>query len=64
MAVDSNALDDDARAARERTLLAEVLETERIEEALIEAAEPDGRRIIRRPDANPIAVLGLAELGG
>jgi hypothetical protein len=43
------------RAARERELLARLLDLERAEEALIEASP----EVPRRPDADPRAVLGV-----
>jgi hypothetical protein len=52
-------LDDQQRAEREAALLAAILNAERTEERLIEAAAAEGRTILRRPEADPRAVLGL-----
>jgi hypothetical protein len=60
LADDDNALDDEARAENIASLQAARLEAERIEEALIEMAAAEGRTIIRRPQADCRAVLGLA----
>jgi hypothetical protein len=60
MADDDHALDDQQRSATEALLLSERLATERIEEALIEAAEAEGRNVVRRPNADPRAILGLS----
>jgi len=59
IADDASALDDDERLKRERAVLASILETERIEERLIEASEAE---VARRADADFRAVLGLAAL--
>jgi hypothetical protein len=56
---DENALDDSQRAAKSVDLLAEILECERVEEAIIEAAAASGQVIARRDDADPRAVLGV-----
>jgi hypothetical protein len=60
LADDKHALDPQQRTERERDLVAQVLETERLEEAMIEAAAADGLEIGRRPDADPRAVLQLS----
>ena len=54
---DAAAVASDERATRTTDLLAAILEVEREEEALIEEAGGD---ILRRPDADPRAVLGLS----
>jgi hypothetical protein len=61
LADDSQALDDAERGFREADLTARMLQTERVEEAFIEQAEAAGQTIARRPDADPRAVLGLAD---
>jgi len=48
-----------ARKARIDELNAQMLELEREEEALIEAAQADGQVILRRPDVNIAALLGV-----
>ncbi|WP_298257111.1 hypothetical protein [Bradyrhizobium sp.] len=53
---DATALSDEQRIERFRVCLGDLLEAEREEEALVQAA---GFRVIRRPDADPRAVLGL-----
>jgi hypothetical protein len=59
---DSPALCDEERAEREAALLLAILEAERVEESFIEQAEAvAGQTIARRPDADPRAVLGLAD---
>ena len=55
------ALDDDARDQRFSEISAKRLEIERAEEALICAAEQDGRTIQRRRDADPRAILEIVE---
>jgi hypothetical protein len=47
------------RPAREAKLLADILELERIEEALIEQALDRGLPVRRRSDADPRAILGI-----
>jgi hypothetical protein len=54
-----HAMTADQRDQRLDQLRAEKLRVERIEEALISAAEAEGRTIDRRPDASPLAVLGI-----
>jgi hypothetical protein len=60
LADDENALSDAERAERQAALAAELLQAERIEEALLVAAEAEGLQAMRRRDADPRAVLGLA----
>jgi hypothetical protein len=48
------------KAAAIEQLRAELLNAERAEEALVEAALADGNAVERRPDADPRAVLGIA----
>lgn len=55
------ALDDDARDREFSRISARRLELERQEEALIVAAERDGRAIQRRRDADPRAILEVVE---
>jgi hypothetical protein len=59
LADDRQALDDATRGFREDELLAQILDIQRTEEALIEQAEAAGVFIQRRPDADPRAVLGV-----
>lgn len=54
---DAEALSDEARALRLAEIDAELLATERIEEAYLELCGPD---VIRRADANPLAVFSIA----
>jgi hypothetical protein len=56
-----SAMDAAARTAELRRLWAELLELERREEAVIVAAEASGVTVARRLDADPRAVLELAE---
>lgn len=58
---DSEALTDAQRAVRIASARAELLKAEREEEAAIEYAESIGIQVIRRVDADPRAVLGLAD---
>lgn len=58
---EDSGLSDADRAARLTTLYADLLKNERMEESLIEAAELLGMDVMRRPDADPRAVLGLAD---
>lgn len=53
-------LTDAARSARIDEIDAEILNLEREEEAAIDLADRDGRRIDRRPEASPLAILGIA----
>src|SRR5207253_2358032 len=64
LADDENALDDAARVRREGDLLAEILVTERLEEATIEAFAADGLSVPRRDDADFRAVLGITVVEG
>ncbi|MGY4472845.1 hypothetical protein [Bradyrhizobium sp. USDA 3364] len=57
IADDGHALTDDARGEQFKTLFADLLEAERHEEAAVSAAT---FQVIRRADADPRAVLGLA----
>jgi len=54
-----NALSDDAREAEFRTIAAERLELERLEEAFITLAEANGQTITRRYDLDPRAFLEI-----
>jgi hypothetical protein len=47
------------RFKREPQLGARILELERQEETLVEAAIEQGINIARRPAANPLAILGI-----
>ena len=58
---DENALTDAARADKLTEILGDMLAVGRSEEALICAAEAAGAVIPRRKDADPRAVLGLAD---
>lgn len=58
------ALTDEQREQRLTKLRAELLRLERIEEALLERAEAEGRQVARRPDADARAVLGIDVVGG
>lgn len=58
---DASALSDEERAARIAKAKADILKAERLEEAAIEFAAESGLVIPRRPDADPRAVLGLAD---
>lgn len=58
---DENALSAECRQAREAELLNAILSKEREEEALIEIAKQGGVTIIRRPRADPRAVLHLGD---
>lgn len=55
------ALSAQSRADQIASLQVALLKAERAEEAAIEAAERDGSRILRRVDADPRAVLWLAD---
>jgi hypothetical protein len=57
---DAHALTGQQRAARERELLASLLQVEREEEHLIALANAAGGNVLRRPGADPMAVLGIA----
>lgn len=54
------AMSADERAAKLLELEAELLAREREEEALIEVSEEEGAALLRRLDADPRAVLGIA----
>lgn len=58
---DASALDPATRAKKVGQFQAAVLEAERIEEGMVRAAIEAGQPIQRRPDADPRAVLGLAD---
>jgi hypothetical protein len=58
-AVAPDPLPDEERAAALAAVKRELLELERREEALIEAERAAGNEIHRRPDADPLAVLGI-----
>ena len=60
LADDQYALSNEESAVREQSLLDALLGAERIEEALVEAAIAEGRLVPRRPDASPLAVLGVS----
>ena len=57
---DKNALSDAEREKQQQEIAAAILLLERAEEAAIEISESDGAEILRRPDCDPRAVLGLA----
>ena len=59
-AADPAALDEKARRDRIAALASEILGVERGEEAAIEAIEAAGLQFVRRPEADPRAVLNLA----
>jgi hypothetical protein len=56
---DGAALTDEERAARLDEIATDLLVAERAEESLVELAAAEGFTIDRRPDANPMAILGL-----
>lgn len=56
---DANALAPDDRRREEARLAAEILQAERLEEALVAACEAAGIFVERRPDAAPMAILGV-----
>lgn len=56
---DAAALDTDARQAKEAEIKTELLAAEHEEEMLIRAAAASGVEVVRRPDADPRAVLGV-----
>ena len=56
------AMTDDEREREFRRISIRRLEIERIEEALVCAAEAEGRIIARRRDADPRALLEVAEV--
>jgi hypothetical protein len=55
----ANALTVAEREQRLAELSAELLRMERLEESLIVRAASDGTEVLRRPDASPLAVLGI-----
>jgi hypothetical protein len=57
---DKEALTDEQRRAKSAAILADILAIEREEEAFIERMEASGAMFLRRPDADPRAVLGLS----
>ncbi len=61
LADDEGALSDEEKAQREKQILADILDIERTEEAIIEQLETSGAPIQRRDDADPRAVLGLSD---
>jgi len=60
LADDEGALSDEEKREREGTILVEILETERAEEALIEQLEMSNVTVARRDNADIRAVLGLS----
>jgi hypothetical protein len=58
---DSAALDDETRAARIAEARREILSLEREEEAMVTLARSTGLAFQRRADADPRAILGLAD---
>jgi hypothetical protein len=60
----ADALTDAQREKRLAELRAARLHLERVEESLIEAQIAEGRTIARRPDASPLAVLGIEIVEG
>jgi hypothetical protein len=56
-------LTDAERASRTGELRAAILDIERMEESVIEAARGEGTVIARRPDASPFAILGIRFVG-
>ncbi|MEP2111584.1 MAG: hypothetical protein ABJP10_16890 [Nitratireductor sp.] len=58
---DDHALPADERRDREAALVDAILQAERDEEALIVMTEKRGNGVVRRVDADPRAVLGLAD---
>jgi hypothetical protein len=61
LADDQNALTQQQRAEKESEIGRDILFVEREEEALIRIASGKGMAILRRVDADPRAVLGLAD---
>ncbi|MBZ9760663.1 hypothetical protein LB553_07195 [Mesorhizobium sp. CA8] len=61
IADDSRALDPAERAYRDNELAGQLLEAERTEEAMVEAALSERLEVKRRPDADPRAILCLAD---
>lgn len=60
LADDANAMTDEAKAAKRAEILADLLAVEHEEEAFIMQAAAAGIGILRRPDADPRAVLELS----
>lgn len=60
VADDASALSDEQRAKRISACKAAILDQERTEESLIVMAAESGLSVMRRPDADPRAILGLA----
>lgn len=60
VADDTAAMEPAQRETREARLLDEILEAERVEEALIVACEAAGIVAERRPDASPLAILAVS----
>lgn len=60
---DANALSPEARAAKLAEIEGDQLFVQREEESLVETAERNGLTIMRRADASPLAVLGIAVKG-
>lgn len=58
---DRSALTNSDRIARLRANAAAILAAERVEEALVELGEADGKTIPRRGECDPRAILGLAD---
>jgi hypothetical protein len=54
-----NAMPAAERIKRISELEAQLLALERREEVLVSCAAADGTEVLRRPDANPMAVLGI-----
>src|SRR5207248_1704079 len=60
LADDESALTDEERGERLAALAAELLQAERREELLIVTAEAEGLQVMRRPQVDPRALLGLS----
>lgn len=58
---DRSALSPETRAKRRAQIAAQILQTEREEERLIELAADQGVTIMRRPDCDPRAILQLSD---
>jgi hypothetical protein len=59
IADDANSLDPAERRREQARLADEILAAERIEECLATACESAGISVERRPDASPLAILGV-----
>ena len=57
---DTEALTDEQRSVKTAAISADILAIEREEEVLIERMEQSGAMFLRRPDADPRAILGLS----